>query len=846
MLTQTKEHLIDKLRNELYNKHHWTGEHAVNFMIPIILAIRQKDAEALDSMPEDKSILWAVETLQEGGKRDLDTILNQIPHQYQGASLLLQETIGEMIVFVTRQPDGIIIDILDYLRNNEDILQAFRDEDFIGTLFERSVNNAFRGDDGRFFTPHNIIILVREMMRMLLEKTAPERPISSYTVCDPCCGSARFLVYWSDMLAQEIKKVNPEINRADLISQLKEVSEQNLFGADIHSETSAYGCLNMLLHGGGATNITAQDSLDHYGFFADMPLLRKFAKEFSEKWEDYNGGAARNLEDIAPRLDEIDARKAVLADLITAETINLSDPEWLDITRIIRELIEVDRAYPMEWSSIRALQRRFKRRAVFETVMDDWASRNPEVSNGFDIITTNPPFGRQAKLMVDNPHLLCQYRLATELWVMDMSRAMTESLLSRTLARHQALASYYIELVGKYFGKRFVNNFDEVKFNELTPDLLYDLLERNGIPPEGYADNIEVLTKIRKKIRQVINSRTKQQIEALDTSSPDYAAEARTLRKNSRAEINRVDSLPFNALKEELSKYELSLPEFVSRFDLAFGITQALGREVVEEADDLSLDQLTEDVTLRVCGRYLYSGGKPGKELAGEIVSYFKKEWLTVEDIQGEDGYASKVTLEFNRHPHTIYYNRQGEPIVYKKPLPKQVLFIEQFLRLVKDGGKIFAVLDTGVLSNLEDEYIRRFIFENAQWWTTVEFPHGAFKAANANVKTAIILLEKKSSPTLDYEVFGSTPRYLGFNLRKQDTPPIFENDLGRVICDFNLFLNNHRLCGEGCPWTEQRYCRIGDEVGMDRSKNPLISVNIDTEEEDVVEEAKLVAGQSN
>lgn len=172
---------------------------------------------------------------------------------------------------------------------------------------------------------------------------------------------------------------------------------------------------------------------------------------------------------------------------------------------------------------------------------------------------------------------------------------------------------------------------------------------------------------------------------------------------------------------------------------------------------------------------------------------------------------------------HTqFYYDDAGKPIVYKNPLPKQVLFIEQFLRMVKEGGKVFTVLDTGVLSNLEDEYIRRFIFKHARWWATVEFPHGAFKAAKANVKTAIILLERRKEPGLDYKIFGSLPRYLGYDLRKQDTPPVFENDLGKVACDFSVFLTGQRLCSEDCVWTEKRYCYFGDKVKMDRAHNEL------------------------
>lgn len=88
---------------------------------------------------------------------------------------------------------------MDYLDSEPELLASFRDEDFIGTLFERSVSDAFRGDDGRFFTPRNIILLVGEMLAALLKSENPDREMATYTACDPCCGSARFLISWSEI-----------------------------------------------------------------------------------------------------------------------------------------------------------------------------------------------------------------------------------------------------------------------------------------------------------------------------------------------------------------------------------------------------------------------------------------------------------------------------------------------------------------------------------------------------------------------------------------------------------------------------------------------------------------------
>lgn len=63
------------------------------------------------------------------------------------------------------------------------ILQA--DRDVIGDAFEELIGTSFRGGEGQFFTPRNVV----QMMIDVLQPKAGER------VLDPACGSGGFLVY---------------------------------------------------------------------------------------------------------------------------------------------------------------------------------------------------------------------------------------------------------------------------------------------------------------------------------------------------------------------------------------------------------------------------------------------------------------------------------------------------------------------------------------------------------------------------------------------------------------------------------------------------------------------------
>lgn len=822
--TQTKEHLIDSLRDELYKKHSWTGETAVKFMVPIILAIRHKDSQALAAnTPEDDAIQWALMELRTGGKRELDDTLTRVKVEYRGVSDLLQETLDSMIHFVTRQPDGIIFDIFDYLDRNRPLLRALRDDDFIGSLFERSVSDAFRGDDGRFFTPRNVILIVREMMRLLEHKMEPNRGMSDYTVCDPCCGSARFLIYWSEYIKEEIEErlqqQRPIVLRSELLIKLREKAQRTLFGADLHEDTAAYGCLNMLLHGDGATNIVNLDSLDHFGFFANMPLLRRFAEEFETSWVRYNSGPARQRDDISPYLDLIEEKRAVIGDLVSVDLIDLSDPKWLHVMEVIRALLQADRRYPTEWDSIRAIQQGFRRQAVCEMMIDEWASRNPDVAHGFDVLITNPPFGRKRELQIDDPWILSQYRLATELWVQDMSKGVTENLLARTLASSNGLTAFYIDLVAEQWGKEFVEPEDQVSFEKLSSEILAELLEHRDVRPTEQVDYDTIVQKLRRRLRRAVNERLRQDRSLVDRDTQAGSERDAQLKQEAKSQLKKIEKMTYDELVREMSVQELGWADILLKRELVNVLTHSVGRDCVDTEDRLLLSDLPGSEAVRVCSAYLYDGGtKPNEVLANKIVDHFGKEWLTVEDIEGPTGFASKVTLLFNGEPHTIYYDDSEHPIVYKKPVPKQVLFVEQFLRMVRAGGKVFTVLDAGVLNNVGDEYVRQFIHKNAWVHAIVEFPHGAFKAAEANVKTAIMLYEKKGIRSENPAIVLSLPQYLGFRLNDQSVPCIQENDLGKVLCDYSVALGlgtlyphcdtaNSDSDGPYCSWQSKRTC---------------------------------------
>jgi type I restriction-modification system DNA methylase subunit len=86
--------------------------------------------------------------------------------------------------------------------------------------------------------------------------------------------------------------------------------------------------------------------------------------------------------------------------------------------------------------------------------------------------------------------------------------------------------------------------------------------------------------------------------------------------------------------------------------------------------------------------------------------------------------------------------------------LPIEVLFVERFIQLCKDGGWIAVIIPDGILANSNMQYVREFIAENTKVEAIVSLPRDAFKHVGTSAKTSILLLKKQRMENLNYPVF--------------------------------------------------------------------------------------------
>lgn len=197
-----------------------------------------------------------------------------------------------------------------------------------------------------------------------------------------------------------------------------------------------------------------------------------------------------------------------------------------------------------------------------------------------------------------------------------------------------------------------------------------------------------------------------------------------------------------------------------------------------------------------------------------KIADKLGREWVTPEDY---GNYTYKLILKDPElgWSYTIYYDSSLEPILLRDRLPIQVVLLEQFLRVVRLGGKVFTVIDVGVLNNPGDEWIRRLLFTakhtpvKAKLKAVIELPHGAFYYTGAGTKTALLFYERVDEIPDDYEFFVALAEYIGYDTHSKDAKPIKENDLPLIIAEYLKWIGKKPDYYEKCleEWRKERTC---------------------------------------
>jgi type I restriction enzyme M protein len=92
--------------------------------------------------------------------------------------------------------------------------------------------------------------------------------------------------------------------------------------------------------------------------------------------------------------------------------------------------------------------------------------------------------------------------------------------------------------------------------------------------------------------------------------------------------------------------------------------------------------------------------------------------------------------------------------------IDSEIIFFEQYYRLLKVGGIAEVVIPDGILTNSSSQYVRDFISERFRILAIISLPQYAFSHYGAGVKSSIVIL-KKHDPSVSKRIKSAKLKYL-------------------------------------------------------------------------------------
>ena len=117
------------------------------------------------------------------------------------------------------------------------------------------------------------------------------------------------------------------------------------------------------------------------------------------------------------------------------------------------------------------------------------------------------------------------------------------------------------------------------------------------------------------------------------------------------------------------------------------------------------------------------------------------------------------------------------------RAIHKAIIFLEQIIRLLDEGGRAGIVLPRSIFENESYSFkkVRQLIYQNCEILAVVGLPKTAFHHTDCGILGDLLFLKKKSNPKDNYDVFVSWAdnvgyNTLGHNIEENDFPDILEN----------------------------------------------------------------------
>ncbi|MDH7484724.1 MAG: N-6 DNA methylase [Anaerolineae bacterium] len=112
----------------------------------------------------------------------------------------------------------------------------------------------------------------------------------------------------------------------------------------------------------------------------------------------------------------------------------------------------------------------------------------------------------------------------------------------------------------------------------------------------------------------------------------------------------------------------------------------------------------------------------------------------------------------------------------------REVLFVEQIIRLLRPGGMAGIVIPQGIFTNRNLARVREYIQRNAQILAVIELPDWAFIPSGTSVRGSLLFIRRMTPPPADYHIFMKRVEHIGFTSTGRPDP---QNDFIVTLAEF-------------------------------------------------------------
>ncbi len=159
-----------------------------------------------------------------------------------------------------------LLNVVNYLQG---INLTKTDLDTKGVAFERFMEDFFKGKQGQYFTPREIVSFIINLLDITNEMK----------VLDPACGSGGFLLHALDEIRKQASEYY-EKGTAEHHSYWHDFAKDNLYGIEVSERIARVAKMNMIIHDDGHTNVICSDALEK------LEKIQKINPDFKKNYFD--------------------------------------------------------------------------------------------------------------------------------------------------------------------------------------------------------------------------------------------------------------------------------------------------------------------------------------------------------------------------------------------------------------------------------------------------------------------------------------------------------------------------------------------------------------------------------